>query len=108
MTTIKELNSPIVNEDFVTPVKDQDGQVLTVKICLKRAALINDESDKMGHGEKFDNWMLAKQIHEAGDSVTVSERDAEKLKTYIGKAFGSLVVGQLLSRFSNDSEVKAE
>jgi hypothetical protein len=46
VTTIKELNSPIVNEDFVTPVKDQDGQVLTVKICLKRAALINDESDK--------------------------------------------------------------
>ena len=100
MTTIKELNSPIVNEDFATPVKDSDGLVLTVRTCLKRAALINDDSEKIGHGEKFDNWMLAKQIHEAGDSVTVSEKDAEKLKTYIGKAFGSLVVGQLLSRFS--------
>lgn len=118
MTTIKNLNNALVSDDFSTPLKDTkrdaDGRTvetdeyLTVRTCLKRAALINDDDNKMSTGDKFDNWLLAKRIHEAGESVTITKAEDERLRSYIGRAYGALAVGQLLSQFSNDSEVKAE
>lgn len=119
MTTIKNLNAPLVGDDFVTKLKDTrrdaDGRTveteefLTVRTCLKRAALINDDDSKMSTGDKFDNWLLAKRIHDAGESVTITKVEDERLRLYIGRAYGTLAVGQLLSQFGSESgEVKAE
>lgn len=102
MPTIKNLDTIILGPDFETPFPfrdDEKSEIVSkdVRWALKLAMLLDDESHRATEGDKFDNWFLAKRIHEANGELSITDKERETMRAMVRKKWVTLIAGQVLN-----------
>lgn len=87
------LNTPLLNIDGKTPLKNGEGVILTFKaICT---LVLVQAPDKTGE-EKYKTFSLAVKIEsESSDSVDLNVEEVSRLKRLIGELMPPVVVGRM-------------
>lgn len=80
------------------PIKDENGESVTLKKVICSALINSQSSDGL---EKFKRGKLASTIWEAESEVDLTVDDLSLIKKLVGEVFGALIVYQVWDYLDN-------
>lgn len=83
-------------------VKNEDKSALTLKTVSVNSLLAILPNENPSGEEKAQSFSLAMKIHDAQDAIDLKAEEVVRLKTFIGKSYGPLVVGRAYALLENN------